>query len=222
MESNGQPFLCSDPTHDTSVSKNKSVCSVNSDDEHVVPSVVESDLQPVLKVKKGKCSVNQVNGIVNSNHVEACGQSLSDSQIHIEVSHNTNKHLDTVNESMGFAEKTLDGNICKDTEHSCCNSALENDVDKLSRFSQLSIQDDKADFTNGVEYVVYQSEHQMPDIMRLITKDLSEPYSIYTYRYFIHNWPKLCFLVSILEMSIILIASRYLLSERLPSLLLLK
>ncbi|KAF4526204.1 hypothetical protein B566_EDAN001888 [Ephemera danica] len=34
----------------------------------------------------------------------------------------------------------------------------------------------------------------MPDIMRLIQKDLSEPYSIYTYRYFIHNWPKLCYL----------------------------
>lgn len=46
-------------------------------------------------------------------------------------------------------------------------------------------------------YVVYESEEQMPDIMRLITKDLSEPYSIYTYRYFIHNWPKLCFLVGI-------------------------
>lgn len=46
----------------------------------------------------------------------------------------------------------------------------------------------------GIEYVVYESERQMPDIMRLITKDLSEPYSIYTYRYFIHNWPKLCFL----------------------------
>ena len=49
----------------------------------------------------------------------------------------------------------------------------------------------------GIEYVVYESELQMPDIMRLITKDLSEPYSIYTYRYFIHNWPKLCFLASI-------------------------
>lgn len=48
----------------------------------------------------------------------------------------------------------------------------------------------------GVEYVSYTSELQMPDIMRLIQKDLSEPYSIYTYRYFIHNWPKLCFLVS--------------------------
>ncbi|GFS08974.1 N-alpha-acetyltransferase 30 [Elysia marginata] len=47
---------------------------------------------------------------------------------------------------------------------------------------------------HGIEYVVYESEKQMPDIMRLITKDLSEPYSIYTYRYFIHNWPRLCFL----------------------------
>lgn len=46
-----------------------------------------------------------------------------------------------------------------------------------------------------VAYVQYQSELQMPDIMRLIQKDLSEPYSIYTYRYFIHNWPMLCFLV---------------------------
>lgn len=47
-----------------------------------------------------------------------------------------------------------------------------------------------------IRYVQYESELQMPDIMRLITKDLSEPYSIYTYRYFIHNWPQLCFLVS--------------------------
>ena len=46
-----------------------------------------------------------------------------------------------------------------------------------------------------VEYRVYENELQMPDIMRLIQKDLSEPYSIYTYRYFIHNWPHLCFMV---------------------------
>ena len=31
--------------------------------------------------------------------------------------------------------------------------------------------------------------------MRLMTKDLSEPYSIYTYRFFVHNWPELCILV---------------------------
>lgn len=47
---------------------------------------------------------------------------------------------------------------------------------------------------DSITYVVYENELQMPDIMHLIQKDLSEPYSIYTYRYFIHNWPKLCFL----------------------------
>ena len=50
-----------------------------------------------------------------------------------------------------------------------------------------------------VTYIVYESELNMPDIIRLIQKDLSEPYSIYTYRYFIHNWPHLCFMVSIIH-----------------------
>ncbi|VIO99587.1 L-A virus GAG protein N-acetyltransferase, putative [Brugia malayi] len=45
-----------------------------------------------------------------------------------------------------------------------------------------------------IHIVEYENEYQMADIMRLITKVLSEPYSIYTYRYFIHNWPKLCLL----------------------------
>lgn len=47
----------------------------------------------------------------------------------------------------------------------------------------------------GVTFIQYESELQLPDIMRLMKADLSEPYSIYTYRYFIHNWPNLCFLV---------------------------
>jgi peptide alpha-N-acetyltransferase len=45
-----------------------------------------------------------------------------------------------------------------------------------------------------LEYVQYTSEAQMPHITGLIEKDLSEPYSIFTYRYFINNWPNLCFL----------------------------
>lgn len=77
---------------------------------------------------------------------------------------------------------------------------LANNLDKT-----LSDKSDTKNLPNGVthgcdndeiEYVSYKSELQMPDIMRLIQKDLSEPYSIYTYRYFIYNWPKLCFLVS--------------------------
>ncbi|XP_013919199.1 PREDICTED: N-alpha-acetyltransferase 30 [Thamnophis sirtalis] len=57
------------------------------------------------------------------------------------------------------------------------------------------VKEEKGDLT--IRYVRYESELQMPDIMRLITKDLSEPYSIYTYRYFIHNWPQLCFLAMV-------------------------
>lgn len=48
-----------------------------------------------------------------------------------------------------------------------------------------------------VSYHIYENELNMPDIMRLIQKDLSEPYSIYTYRYFIHNWPNLCFMARV-------------------------
>ncbi|CAG7786027.1 unnamed protein product [Allacma fusca] len=53
---------------------------------------------------------------------------------------------------------------------------------------------DKELIDHGIQYVSYESELQMSSIMKLIQKDLSEPYSVYTYRYFIHNWPKLCFL----------------------------
>ncbi|KAK2561939.1 N-alpha-acetyltransferase 30 [Acropora cervicornis] len=53
---------------------------------------------------------------------------------------------------------------------------------------------DPCDKNLNFSFVSYESERQMSAIMALITKDLSEPYSIYTYRYFIHNWPKLCFL----------------------------
>lgn len=84
-------------------------------------------------------------------------------------------------------------------EHMCtCDKSGNEDICRMSSGLQgMTVQDDETegrDVLNGIEYVVYESELQMPDIMRLITKDLSEPYSIYTYRYFIHNWPKLCFL----------------------------
>jgi peptide alpha-N-acetyltransferase len=46
-----------------------------------------------------------------------------------------------------------------------------------------------------LRYCHYTDDSQMPPIMRLMEADLSEPYSVYTYQYFIHNWPKLCWLV---------------------------
>ncbi|CAN0494497.1 unnamed protein product, partial [Laminaria digitata] len=48
----------------------------------------------------------------------------------------------------------------------------------------------------AVRLVEYEDERQLDDIMSLVDRDLSEPYSIFTYRYFLHNWPGLCFVVS--------------------------
>ena len=49
-----------------------------------------------------------------------------------------------------------------------------------------------------LRYVCYGTEKESPylsAIRQLISKDLSEPYSIYVYRYFLYQWGELCFLV---------------------------
>mmetsp|Transcript_48186 Transcript_48186/g.134161 ORF Transcript_48186/g.134161 Transcript_48186/m.134161 type:complete len:252 (-) Transcript_48186:83-838(-) len=48
--------------------------------------------------------------------------------------------------------------------------------------------------TDDVVFVPYKDERDMPGIVELIEKDLSEPYSVFTYRYFINYWPDLCVL----------------------------
>ena len=47
-----------------------------------------------------------------------------------------------------------------------------------------------------IEYVSYGGEHHLPLIMNLV--DLSEPYSIFTYRYFVYFWAQLSFLLSVI------------------------
>ncbi|KAG5184929.1 acyl-CoA N-acyltransferase [Tribonema minus] len=44
-----------------------------------------------------------------------------------------------------------------------------------------------------IVYEVYGGEQRLGDIMALVDRDLSEPYNIFTYRYFLNNWPELCF-----------------------------
>ena len=48
-----------------------------------------------------------------------------------------------------------------------------------------------------IAFEPFVRESQMGPIVSLIEKDLSEPYSIFTYRYFIHGWPKLCYLAMV-------------------------
>lgn len=86
---------------------------------------------------------------------------------------------------------------------SCCSHHHGHEHEEKSDFQYIpkvinrSYQIEKEFFIDNIKYMQYKDETQMSHIMNLITKDLSEPYSIYTYRYFIHNWPHLSYLVSI-------------------------
>ena len=42
-----------------------------------------------------------------------------------------------------------------------------------------------------IEWRTYESEADLKTIMMMMGRDLSEPYPIYTYRYFVHQWPEL-------------------------------
>ncbi|KAH6653735.1 acyl-CoA N-acyltransferase [Truncatella angustata] len=48
-----------------------------------------------------------------------------------------------------------------------------------------------------LRYIQYEhalEDKYLPAIRALISKDLSEPYSIYVYRYFLYQWAHLCFM----------------------------
>ncbi|KAG2423450.1 hypothetical protein HXX76_015321 [Chlamydomonas incerta] len=48
--------------------------------------------------------------------------------------------------------------------------------------------------TSDIRYVQYKGEEDLPIVMDLVDKELSEPYSIFTYRYFLQQWPHLCYI----------------------------
>ena len=39
-----------------------------------------------------------------------------------------------------------------------------------------------------ITYRAYSGEHELPHIISLVESELSEPYVVYTYRYFLHQW----------------------------------
>ncbi|KAJ1662686.1 N-alpha-acetyltransferase 30 [Coemansia sp. RSA 1813] len=46
----------------------------------------------------------------------------------------------------------------------------------------------------NIQFKTYTCESDLLPAIKLIERDLSEPYSIYTYRYFVQQWPRLCIL----------------------------
>jgi N-alpha-acetyltransferase 30 len=58
--------------------------------------------------------------------------------------------------------------------------------------------EEKAELPSELRYLQYEhalEKQFLPRIRALISKDLSEPYSIYVYRYFLYQWGDLCFMV---------------------------
>lgn len=58
-----------------------------------------------------------------------------------------------------------------------------------------------AELPAELRYLQYDSSLEsqyLPAIRALISKDLSEPYSIYVYRYFLYQWGDLCFMAGLL------------------------
>lgn len=51
---------------------------------------------------------------------------------------------------------------------------------------------------DGISFIQWEGAKEkeyLPQIRQLISQDLSEPYSIYVYRYFLYQWGDLCFMV---------------------------
>ncbi|KAG9019611.1 N-alpha-acetyltransferase mak3 [Tulasnella sp. 427] len=51
-----------------------------------------------------------------------------------------------------------------------------------------------AEHAEQILYRQYTTEDDLPDIMDLVQSELSEPYVIYTYRYFLNQWPHLAYI----------------------------
>lgn len=155
-------------------------------------SQVSAHLKERLNLKSG----SSVNGIVNGIGV---GVNLSHAA-ETELSITNGKTLKSESSSpCGKCEINIGGENSVGDHKSfsnCMKNSSEISRDSCESLTYNEGTGSRVESTDNqeVKYVSYKSELQMPDIMRLIQKDLSEPYSIYTYRYFIHNWPKLCFL----------------------------
>ena len=119
--------------------------------------------------------------------------------IPIMATENEESHLEMItlgsNNNVFMTTKTLHGGPPVYSSKELPRYLQDSLEESLSKISITSLECENV--TKEIEFHDYTSEESLPDLTALITKDLSEPYSIYTYRYFLHNWPQLSFLVSI-------------------------
>ena len=70
----------------------------------------------------------------------------------------------------------------------------DNNNSSSSSSSSNNAQDVNTDSLRYVRYDPARENEYVPAMRQLISKDLSEPYSIYVYRYFLYQWGDLCFM----------------------------
>ncbi len=75
------------------------------------------------------------------------------------------------------------------------NYGQENPCCKVVAFPTMAASVAVPSTIDGVTYSQYTTEESLPEMMKLFAADLSEPYSVFTYRYFLHQWPELAYLV---------------------------
>ncbi|GFQ64778.1 n-alpha-acetyltransferase 30 [Trichonephila clavata] len=152
-------------------------------------------------MKRCDLSVNGLNKssnfeLINSHldklNLRTCNEQ-STNKIEVKRTENESSEKDTISrDTINYSTSETASNV--NTNNNSLKSARCDQDDNDEKLVINSVPDVGVADDINITYLGYESESQMPDIMRLIQKDLSEPYSIYTYRYFIHNWPKLCFL----------------------------
>ena len=154
--------------------KLQNIAITESNSNHIIDksshNVKLSKIEKNEKKENGHIESNNEEFIINNDSYSSCKKSTSDNE-----------------ESTELSELSPVEIPINDTK-SCPM------IEEFQVVEMLRELPDQTSETIKITYKVYESELELPSIMKLIQKDLSEPYSIYTYRYFIHNWPKLCYL----------------------------
>lgn len=160
-------------------SKLKNLAITKSNSNHIL----ENSSHSVKAYKNEKCQ-HEITKKSENGHTDGCGEgSINGSQS--PCIKNASNQTSTENE---------ESTVLSEISHYPVEVSPSPKCPELEVVEVLRELPDKTKQKFQIMYKVYESELELPSIMKLIQKDLSEPYSIYTYRYFIHNWGHLCYL----------------------------
>ena len=85
---------------------------------------------------------------------------------------------------------------CHMEQSSPKNSGNDND-DTTRAAAQTHASTSRPISADDVAYRCYRGEQDLDHVMQLVDTELSEPYSVFTYRYFADQWPRLCVLATL-------------------------